>query len=458
MFKKIVLHNFKSFSDLEFNLKGKKNKPMHMAMVFGENGAGKTNLMDSVRFLKRTTHTFNDRRVFDVLNQSRDLVNMELEGEADDSKEIGDAIHNLFDTIRKNLPGDSWTLSNVVEEYRMAGAEEMAVGFVFETDGNISEYEMKFDSDGRVVYERLRSVIGSRMGNYYTIALGKEGVVSDLSGSFVTDTKYRKELGELIERYWGNNTFLSIMNDQYSVKNKTFMDGAVIRGLDKIRKYLDSVIVDIPFDQTLPVWPHNIWDGWVDASRSWELDAYEKALDEFFTSICGDIRHVYYQRREKNGKIGYSLVFDKMIGGKIRSIPYVMESSGIKKLTRMFLALVGGVDGMTVFIDEIDSGIHDLMINELLSKISESISGQFVFTTHNTELLERADPRSVFVISVDAEGYRTIRSFSSIDKTQKNHNNRIRYLRGTFSGIPIVGYLDMQYIADMLPREGGGGR
>ncbi len=451
MFRKIILHNFKSFSDLEFNLEGRNGIPLKTAMVFGENGAGKTNLIDSVRFLKESVSTY------DSINQkaiSMLLEALEVEsGDSEDFKEIKSSLNGLFDTIRK-LPDDKQDLGSLIRNYMTVGSEDgMRVTYVFDVDGNRTEYTIGSDREGRLVYENLRSVKESRIGNYYSIESDGERISARISDSLITDPGFMKETREAVRRYWGRHSLFSMLNHQFGAKNEIFMRNAVSAGFRRIRDYVDSVMIGTEAMTTVPELPFGIVSGIIGPGDSKALDAYETAIDAFFTSICSDIRRVYYHKEDRSGRMTYSLMFDRMIAGKTRSIPYEQESSGTRKLVRLFPSLIGCLGGRTVFIDELDSNIHDRMIMELIQRIIGSVSGQLVFTTHNTQLLEGADPRTAFIIDVDPDGFKSISPISRIARTQSNHNNRIRYLNGTFSGVPYVGYIDLEGIVGTLSEE-----
>ena len=51
MFTKIKLKNFRSFGEIEFDLTSKSGTPKNFAVIFGENGAGKSNLISAFGFL-----------------------------------------------------------------------------------------------------------------------------------------------------------------------------------------------------------------------------------------------------------------------------------------------------------------------------------------------------------------------------------------------------------------------
>lgn len=58
-----------------------------------------------------------------------------------------------------------------------------------------------------------------------------------------------------------------------------------------------------------------------------------------------------------------------------------------------------------VAIDEIDNGIHDILLKSLISNLAQNIDGQLIMTTHNTMFLEEYDLKDyVYFIVTDEHG------------------------------------------------------
>lgn len=76
-----------------------------------------------------------------------------------------------------------------------------------------------------------------------------------------------------------------------------------------------------------------------------------------------------------------------------REIPLNYESEGIKKIISILqlLIVVYNQSSITVAIDELDNGIFEYLLGELLSIISERGKGQLIFTSHNLRPLETLD-------------------------------------------------------------------
>ncbi len=109
------------------------------------------------------------------------------------------------------------------------------------------------------------------------------------------------------------------------------------------------------------------------------------------------------------------------------SIPFRYESDGIKKLVSILNLLICVVnqDSITVVIDELDSGIFEYLLGELLSIIAEQGRGQLIFTSHCLRPLETLDKGYVAFTSINPEN----RYIRLVDVKDDN-NLRDLYYRG----------------------------
>ncbi len=78
---------------------------------------------------------------------------------------------------------------------------------------------------------------------------------------------------------------------------------------------------------------------------------------------------------------------------KGRELPLKYESEGIKKIISILqlLIVVYNQSSITVAVDELDSGVFEYLLGELLRIIAEKGKGQLVFTSHNLRPLETLD-------------------------------------------------------------------
>lgn len=72
------------------------------------------------------------------------------------------------------------------------------------------------------------------------------------------------------------------------------------------------------------------------------------------------------------------------------TIPLQYESDGIRRIVSILSLLIAVYNdkSFTIAIDELDSGIFEYLLGELLAIMGDSIKGQLVFTSHNLRPLE----------------------------------------------------------------------
>ena len=100
-------------------------------------------------------------------------------------------------------------------------------------------------------------------------------------------------------------------------------------------------------------------------------------------------------------KLETSVLNDGQIAVKIqlmslknnKEIPLRYESDGIKKIISILHLLIAiyNQDSITVAIDELDSGVFEYLLGEILRIVAEEGKGQLIFTSHNLRPLEVLD-------------------------------------------------------------------
>lgn len=111
-------------------------------------------------------------------------------------------------------------------------------------------------------------------------------------------------------------------------------------------------------------------------------------------------------------------------------MPLGMESDGIKKIVSIMILLIAAYNdpSVTVVIDEIDAGIFEYLLGEILKVLSESACGQIVFTAHNLRPLEVLPSKFVLFTTTNPE-----KNFIRIPN-RGNSNLRDTYFRQIILG------------------------
>ena len=84
-------------------------------------------------------------------------------------------------------------------------------------------------------------------------------------------------------------------------------------------------------------------------------------------------------------------------------IPIRMESEGIIKIVSILNVLIQafGHPSICLVIDELDAGIFEYMLGDLLDIFRKSAKGQLIFTSHNLRALEMLDKESIMFSTVN---------------------------------------------------------
>ncbi len=446
MFTYVKLKNFMSFKEVYFNFENGKRGPKKFVSIYGENGSGKSNFVQSIDFLIKSTLSFG------MMGESGELREM---------MSLGKVPEQLIKLLMERM-----SIQNMAELCRMAECEDEAcIEYGFSFNGHEGYYTIHFAD--RFTYERLYYFTGKQRGIIFEIVL-KDGKISyHFSKKLFGNKKVEMEMIDEITKYWGKHTFLSILRKERKEKNEQYMEENYLSYVFDILDMLQEITVhhkknslggvEIAAKKPVNIL-QNLETGRVERSREYILDCSERIIREFFTQTYADIKDVYYEKKYEEQEVTYKLFVKKMIGGKIRTIDFLHESAGTQQILEIIRALLGAFCGVTVVYDEIDDGIHDLLLKIILESMLDDITGQLIITTHNTYLLESIDIKSVYVIHVDYQGNKEVRCLDQYPRIQSSNNPRNMYLRGLFGGVPFVDVIDYDMIIQELESDVEGGQ
>jgi hypothetical protein len=107
-------------------------------------------------------------------------------------------------------------------------------------------------------------------------------------------------------------------------------------------------------------------------------------------------------------------------------IPLRYESAGIKKIISILSAMIAMYNkpGICLAVDELDAGIFEYLLGEILEIIQDRAKGQLVFTSHNLRPLEKLNKESLIFTTTNPQN-RYIR-FTNVKET---NNLRSFYYR-----------------------------
>lgn len=112
-------------------------------------------------------------------------------------------------------------------------------------------------------------------------------------------------------------------------------------------------------------------------------------------------------------------------------IPLKYESEGIIKIISILnvLMCVYNDPSMCLIIDELDSGIYEYLLGELLAVFEKGAKGQLIFTSHNLRALEMLGKTSILFSTTNPEN-----RYMRMQRVKTNNNLRDLYLRSIVLG------------------------
>lgn len=445
MFRYMKLKNYKSLVDVYVDFTTKKDEPKKLVLLYGENGAGKSNLASSFFTLTELIRTKSNKILMDKVTE--DMLN----------KSKAESIEKIIELIKSDFKDTS----AIIRDCKTVNSSgNMVLEFGFRINGKNGVYKIETD-DENIVYERLDFVYNKNSVVFFEISCDNVRINENV----ITQKSYLGELKEQVEKYFGKHSFLSILNCEVNDKRKEFIKENLNDCLIEVINFFGRISLQVNIDTGIKgkvtdsnsmLTPPELVSGLISKKDVKKLSKTEDVLDIFFTNLYSDIKKVFYKKQEVKNKIEYKLFEKKLVYGKIIELSFERESTGTKKLLRLFPFLIDCAIGETAIVDEFDSGIHDILVKTLIEGVYPSINGQLIMTTHNTSLLEADIPKeNIYIFLVDVNAEKKIIPITDVseDRIHPNLNLRKRYLGGVYGGVPTPMDVYFDELADDLIEE-----
>lgn len=437
MLRYIKLKNYRSFTDLSFDMTGKNGVPKNLIILYGENGVGKTNLVN----------------VFDTLNDTfsslslRNMIMSFLENNKDSvASEKLTSLYNYLDASR------------IIKDNKTIDSEDnMSIEVGFCLNDKNGTYKIEFDNE-RIVSERLEYVLNKNKITFYDIQDNERKVNPQ-----ILSNAYAVELMKMADKYWGKHSIMAILFNAVDEYTNDYIKDTFCEQLRKIICYFQTISTCILRNESSGL---NVVrsgslltsfdEGEVDENDEYKIFHTEKLIDTYFKDAYTDISGVFYRKDKIDNRIKYSLYFKKKISGKTVNVRYDAESRGTRNMIMLLPYFLAAMDNQVVIIDEIDNGIHDILLNAVIKNLSYHIGGQLFMTTHNTMFLaEYSFKDSIYFIVEDLDGYKEIKSINDFGyRIQQKSNVMANYLDEKFSKSPWNGTnVDFVKLLDIEKEE-----
>lgn len=432
--KKITIQNFKNVVNGSLLFENhRKNYKSSVLGLYGQNGSGKTALIDAIALLKfALCGRVIPKQYADYVNVDADAATLECEFIVKDIDKKAEYNVNYSFSLKKEIETNSVNVDNSFE----VPEEEKTVIF-----DEILSYSYEC-GDKKI---RKTAIVDTRTTDVflpkskYTVLTGNEDekdlfVVKKLalatSRSFVfskellncirkkCEEKYHVFLFDALTKFGNFELFI------IDTKNSGLISFDALPLFFKYSNKSGNAVGNLPI-------PLN--DSGVIPEQAFEVvntvtENMNTVLSQLIPNLTIGIKVIGTQTM-KNGETGYVIELISRKNKKEIALRY--ESEGIKKIVSILqlLIVVYNNDSITVAIDELDSGIFEYLLGEILRIISEKGKGQLIFTSHNLRPLETIDKGFVAFTTTNANN-RYIR-FSNV---KTNNNLRDFYYRDIMLG------------------------
>lgn len=436
MLLRVILKNFLSFEDeVQFDMfpnMRKESLPNHitmaagvlptlrMAAIYGANGAGKSNMLKGIDFIKLLVTNK------DFLNQSK--------------------VSRYFYALKDDPASQPITL---------------AIEFVTKA-GKAFIYSVGIGEEGIRSETLMESGLGATENkNIFT----REGETLSFA------VKPSDEVQQMIKAWLEKNPFASLLtinndmpvlsDENIDIVKHWFQEELVLIGFQSVNPNLiklfkrNKEITEFTSDlfkavdlgiNTVKVQTED-FDEWIRSHNEEQLPIEElnKMQSGGISQINGNritrqftiedgVREISQMIFEQFGKDGFS-----------KDMDIVAQSDGTVRLLTLVPAFYGAIKkGKTVLIDEIEHSIHPHLIRELVKFFSQQeTTGQLIFTTHETCLLDQKFIRTDEVWLVEKKDGSTHMYSLNDFKIHNTINIANGYMEGRYGAIPFIGDLKM---------------
>ncbi|MBR1847440.1 MAG: ATP-binding protein [Bacilli bacterium] len=393
--------------------------------IYGPNGVGKTAIVLAADFYARLTKdetSLDDTPTMAILSQ---LINARR-------KEFFIEMSYRFVSDEKSTP--VYVTHSISIGHDSFGAMRILSERVVETDRKGKQkWMLQRDADGLKGEDGAMSFLKKNQAD-----LSKHSMV----GSFPASLSFTKEDSQAFIRAW-RPLFIVLT---CATRLRTFYgEASDSHESFALQKLLDFIANEKSTDEaeyraTLTKWltkrqrvllsKHFYKDCFevIDKEEKKSFDAAIPNLSRFLKIMKPDLEKIAPVYKSNGSNIIVDLEFHYQGG---YTVSYEFESTGIKKLSRLYFALHAASKGSVAFIDEIDSDIHDVYIEKLVEYFLLNTTAQIILTTHNVGIMDSLNEYSNTIDFLTPQGHIVTWAIGGRRKPQKT------YLKGYISGIPF---------------------
>ena len=386
------------------------------ALIYGANGAGKSNFVKVLQFLKHFVIDDDFLSKIDLKNfffqlvrVNKEPIKIEIEFFSNDKYYIYgvEILHSQKNTI--------------IEYLRLSGIGEKDDETIFERKGN----NVSPTTDSKLSEQLLK-----KNQNSSIICLNKQyPVIND------------DNLSKVYNWFWNElkivtiNTQTPFLIDMMS-KNRQLLD------------FSNKLLSNLNITESLKVSEMSI-DKWMsDKKNKNELQQIlqrTSITDHSGVSAFSNNRNNFNITMKNGEQIVQEFMFEQFgINGYKKKMDITTQSDGTVRLLTLIPALYDASKGNVIVVDEIENSMHPMLIYKLLKYFFNSESkGQLICTTHLTLLQDQQGlVRPDELWKVEKENGNSVMTSFNDYKIHNTMNIRKGYEEGRYGGVPRISNIE----------------
>lgn len=398
---------------------------------YGQNGSGKTAIVEAFNLLKNLLGASK------LPEMTRQLVyfNEEL-------------IEMSFKFILKNKFGEFYVLYDVLLGSGKERLQVVKEKIAYRENESKKKLKELFCKDSQEISVRNQKIKSMKEDTRVTVMVANR-MANDNATSFI----FREELREIHDVFL-NEIEKEIMKNIQHDFNKDFhvidtiQYGLLIANIIMpFSIHIENIRGKIPYELSDTMVLPNV----VFAAIEKVVEQINVVLKTIIPGLQISIRKIHVEKMD-DGEDGIRFEFLSTKG--TIQLPLRSESSGVLKIISILSTLIAVYNNPNacVVIDELDAGIFEYLLGELLEVISENGQGQLFFTSHNLRALEVLPIRNLWFTTLNEQD-----RYIQLKGVKKLNNARDIYLRAVQLGgqdEPIYGETDLFNIKKSFRNAG----
>jgi len=393
------------------------NKKAEIIGLYGQNGSGKTALVDAMWILK---HALSGKRLppntWDFILQTASSSELKF-------------VFNMESEDAKYLVFYELEISKIEEDNVKITKEKLSYKVFLDgewkTKAGIIDFNLKYKETIFKPIANFKLLTANNSDNHIDLGVSKK-----LSEKNITSFIFSSETEEIIKKsvpfkkftdiiltlkdYANLNLFI-IKNNHAGIINMNLLIPLSFRISDESSITQGDLGIGLLKPSVIPKHVYVV------AKKI--IDQMNIVLTTIIPGLSIDIKN-YGSQLKEDGTEGLRIELVSVRGDL--GIPLKYESDGIKKIISILSTLITMFNNPSVclVVDELDAGIFEYLLGEILQIINESGKGQLIFTSHNLRPLEMLDTNSLIFTTTNPKN-RYLR-FANV---KSNNNLRNLYYR-----------------------------